>query len=157
MIYIIEELFSFLYNSLVGPCLFKARYIYIMIYKFEPNTMATGLDSLDHQHENLFELSNRMETLAQGDIDHVAVERALVALRNYGLAHFVHEERMMDVYICPMAKANKDAHGLFVEKTKEWFKRLGECQGDSERKMHEPKKHKRNIISPRKPALGSFL
>ncbi len=103
-----------------------------MIYKFEPSTMATGLDSLDHQHENLFELSNRMETLAQGDLDHIAVERALVALRNYGLAHFVHEERMMDVYICPLAKANKDAHGLFVEKTKEWFRRLGECGSDLE-------------------------
>ena len=103
-----------------------------MIYKFEPSTMATGLDSLDRQHENLFELSNRMDTLAQGPIDQVGIERALVALRNYGLAHFVHEERMMDVYVCPLDKANKDAHGLFVEKTKEWFRRLGECKSDLE-------------------------
>ncbi len=94
--------------------------------------MATGLDSIDRQHENLFELANRMETLAQGYVDRVSVERALVALRNYVSAHFVHEERMMDVYVCPLAKANKDAHGLFVEKVEEWFKRLDECKSGLE-------------------------
>lgn len=77
---------------------------------------ALGLDEVDHQHQALLGLINRLWNCV---VDHAGVHevlRVLADLESYTLAHFVAEETFMRLMDYPMLPEHQQAHRAFVER-----------------------------------------
>ena len=77
-------------------------------------TMATGVTQVDQQHQMLFlKLDSLLAALRQGRAKE-EIEQMLSWLGQYAAQHFANEEACMNKHRCPVAAANKAAHGEFV-------------------------------------------
>jgi hemerythrin len=76
---------------------------------------ATGVESIDRQHEWLFKMSeDYRESLDAGEGERV-YGLLLESLDQYTSAHFGLEEQCMNRYQCPIAGKNSAAHAKFTE------------------------------------------
>jgi len=75
---------------------------------------ATGFDTIDGQHQELFKMVNSLEAgIKSGEAGHAFAD-TLKFLGDYVQKHFAHEEDCMHRVKCPNAQQNKDAHGEFL-------------------------------------------
>lgn len=82
-------------------------------------TLATGVESIDVQHKELFRIINSMdEKLKKGFSDHAFVE-GMDSLRGYIKYHFRTEESYMEMYGYPELAAHRQDHMHFVNQIEE--------------------------------------
>ena len=81
---------------------------------FNAMTMTTGADSVDKQHEVLFDVINQLVDEMHAGTARDDVGMILDDLATYAATHFSHEEFCMARFNCPAAAANKAAHADFV-------------------------------------------
>ena len=77
------------------------------------NAYATGIQSIDEQHQMIFRMTNEFSAALEGD-GHAVYDKLLTALESYARAHFRLEEECMVRYRCPVAEQNKQAHSRFT-------------------------------------------
>ena len=82
---------------------------------FNPSTMGTGVDSVDSQHRQLFDIINRLTADMAAGKGKDEVGRVLDELAKYAVSHFAHEEGCMVRFNCPVASQNKAAHAAFIQ------------------------------------------
>jgi hemerythrin-like metal-binding protein len=82
---------------------------------FNPSTMGTGVDSVDSQHRQLFDIINRLSSDMAAGKGKDEVGRVLDELAKYAVSHFAHEEGCMVRFNCPVASQNKAAHAAFIQ------------------------------------------
>jgi hemerythrin len=76
---------------------------------------ATGIESIDRQHEKLFSSINDLENLiTQQVFEGPEIDKLLNFLTEYVSMHFNHEEYCMKLNSCPAAEQNKKAHDEFL-------------------------------------------
>src|SRR3989338_6606263 len=78
----------------------------------------TGEESIDKQHQLLFEFFNNFEDGIRNSRDRKYLEQSYKFLNDYAKAHFGYEENCMRRFKCPFAAKNKTAHKEFSEKLK---------------------------------------
>ena len=77
------------------------------------NAYATGIQSIDEQHQMIFRMTNEFHAVLEGD-GQASYEKMLNSLESYARAHFRLEEECMVRYRCPVADQNKQAHARFT-------------------------------------------
>jgi hemerythrin-like metal-binding protein len=82
---------------------------------FNPTTMGTGVDSVDAQHRQLFDLINKLTDDMAAGKGKDDVGKVLNELAKYAISHFSHEESCMARFNCPVAVQNKAAHAAFIQ------------------------------------------
>ncbi len=82
---------------------------------FNPVTMGTGVDSVDAQHRQLFDLINKLTDDMAAGKGKDEVGKVLNELAKYAVSHFSHEESCMARFSCPVAAQNKAAHAAFIQ------------------------------------------
>jgi hemerythrin len=82
---------------------------------FNPTTMSTGVDSVDAQHRQLFDLINRLTADMAAGKGKDDIGAVLNELAQYAVSHFAHEESCMARFNCPVANQNKAAHAAFIQ------------------------------------------
>lgn len=75
-----------------------------------------GLYDIDNQHQELFDLINRLWASAVRRPDVGEVERIIQELERYTIAHFTAEEAFMRVSGYPELPPHKQAHDAFVQR-----------------------------------------
>jgi hemerythrin len=78
------------------------------------NAYATGVQSIDEQHQMLFRLTNDFHAALETDGE-AMYEKMLTSLESYARAHFRLEEECMVRYRCPVADQNRRAHDRFTQ------------------------------------------
>lgn len=82
-------------------------------------SLATGVESLDVQHKELFRIINSMdEKLKKGRPDNAFFE-GLDSLRGYIKYHFRTEESYMEIHGYPELDSHRDEHMGFVDRVEE--------------------------------------
>lgn len=77
---------------------------------------ATGVNSIDRQHQKLFDYLNRLEGyINQNVFEGTNIDDLINFLSEYVVMHFTHEENCMKNTNCPAAQSNKAAHAAFLE------------------------------------------
>jgi hemerythrin-like metal-binding protein len=87
---------------------------------FNDRTMSTGVDSIDAQHQQLFDILNGLMIAMQTGRAKDQIGRILTEIEQYAGMHFDHEEACMWRFECPVAQQNMEAHAEF-ERTFERF------------------------------------
>lgn len=87
---------------------------------FDPVTMATGHETVDHQHRNLIDMINQLEEAVEQGRGREGVDRLLNFLGDYAAKHFSMEEKLMTATHCPAAEKNREAHKAMFETYKKW-------------------------------------
>jgi len=82
------------------------------------DSFSTGEPSVDLQHRYLIKTINELAEALEKGKGKEAINEILVVTQFYAEWHFQREEDCMERYKCPMAAANKQAHGVFIEKFK---------------------------------------
>jgi hemerythrin len=96
---------------------------------------ATGIESVDRQHEKLFSSVNTLEGLIASEVfEGPEVDRLLDFLSEYVSLHFNHEEYCMELTHCPAAEQNKKAHEEFLRYYSD-FKKQYKISGHNERQV----------------------
>ena len=93
---------------------------------------ATGDESVDKQHQMLFEFFNEFEDCVKQGKGKEFLKETFPLLESYAAAHFKYEEQCMQVHHCPAADENKAAHQTFVLKLDEIKKKYQTGQYDDE-------------------------
>jgi len=96
---------------------------------FDPETMATGVSSVDHQHRKLIDAINQMERFCREGRALDEIKGLLDFMGKYVVDHFSHEEKEMERLQCPVASKNKQQHAMLVEKYLEWRKAFDQSGG----------------------------
>lgn len=79
-------------------------------------SLETGFKQVDDEHQVLItELNKLGDMLKANSIDMEAANTFMTFLGTYTARHFSHEETCMHANHCPMAAANKAAHGQFIQ------------------------------------------
>jgi len=83
----------------------------------------TGIDSIDKEHEKLFEIANRayetlMDDLIPDKYDYIV--EILGELKEYAATHFQHEEAYMESIQYKRLFTQKIEHAAFIEKVAEY-------------------------------------
>jgi hemerythrin len=77
----------------------------------------TGIDEIDREHQELFELINRTtELVNSGKDSYIEAKKFLRRLEDYALTHFVHEENYMEKIHDKELARQKREHEIFREK-----------------------------------------
>ncbi len=84
----------------------------------------TGEESIDKQHQLLFEFFNNFEDGIQKSRGRSYVEQSFQFLNDYTKAHFGYEENCMNRFKCPFAAKNKNAHKEFSQALKVFQNKL---------------------------------
>jgi hemerythrin len=84
----------------------------------------TGIDEIDAQHRELFEIVNRLVDAARQGGSREAVAGILDALSEHALSHFCCEEDVMERRNCSACVANKLAHRWFLRDFEELRRRF---------------------------------
>ncbi len=77
-------------------------------------TMATGVPSVDSQHQELFRQINLLHDATIGGKGREEVGKILNFVGGCAMKHFAEEEWRMEQCNCPVADANKAAHVQFA-------------------------------------------
>lgn len=80
-------------------------------------TLATGIESIDIQHEELFRVINSMyDKMQRGGMEFNALVEALDSLRSYVKYHFRTEEKLMADHGYPELDQHRKEHEVFSER-----------------------------------------
>ena len=79
-------------------------------------SMETGVEQIDNQHKNLIEKFNELLAAIDNGQKREKTGEVLDYLVFYADWHFQREEACMEAYGCPIAAANKEQHGYFLER-----------------------------------------
>lgn len=101
-----------------------------MALRWDPRTMATGVEEIDLQHQELIKYLNQFFSLMKEGRANSGLEEFMDFLSTYAKYHFQHEEECMDRHRCPAATANKKAHASFIRIFDTYRERL-KTQGPS--------------------------
>lgn len=87
---------------------------------------SVGIKSLDHDHQQLFDLVNHLfEAMSHGKAKEILSE-TLNKLISYTRTHFIREEIFFKSTNYPDSKEHKKQHDLFVDKVTEFKKQFDE-------------------------------
>ena len=96
------------------------------------DSMTTGLPEIDKQHKEIIQKFNEFSEAVTGQEGREVAGDILDFLQFYAVWHFEREEKCMEQYKCPVAKANKQAHAEFIDKFGRLYKQWQETSMDSE-------------------------
>ncbi len=91
-------------------------------------SLDTGVKLVDVQHKYLIDIINELAEAIEQDKAASTIGEILNLLQYYTEWHFEREELCMNRYQCPVAAANENAHGQFIETVKayrEEYRRIG--------------------------------
>ena len=77
--------------------------------------MATGVDSVDFEHQTLIERINELHGACLAGTAREELLKMLAFLGDYAQSHFKSEENIMDQHRCPARGKNKVAHTQFLK------------------------------------------
>jgi hemerythrin len=77
------------------------------------------VEKLDHQHQHLFEIVNKLIEQPDSSGDSELVSEILAELVNYTREHFTDEEELMQEYGYPELEPHKKQHNYFIDTTAE--------------------------------------
>ena len=83
--------------------------------QWDPERMATGVASIDEQHQELISRINELHAAIVRSAGGEEIEPMLNFLADYTKKHFAHEEGVMEEHVCPSRSANRAAHTRFLE------------------------------------------
>jgi len=87
-----------------------------MIRMFEwKNDFATGIGSIDAQHQSLFAIGRELYSAMSEGQGKAVLGRILDRLVQYTTVHFAHEERLMKLHSYPDFAAHKAQHDALVK------------------------------------------
>ena len=78
-----------------------------------------GVEKLDHQHQHLFEIINKLIEQPGSSGDSTLVPEILTELVNYTREHFTDEEELIQEYGYPELEQHKKQHNYFIDTTAE--------------------------------------
>jgi len=96
--------------------------------RWHAETMATGVESVDEQHQELIEMVNNLDEACRRGEAREHLRQMVDFVADYAQRHFTHEESIMEERACPAAASNKLAHRQFLiafSKVKERIERDG--------------------------------
>jgi methyl-accepting chemotaxis protein len=85
------------------------------LVKWDPSTMATGIDEVDDEHQELIAMINRLHKACLNGTGKAELREMMNFLAGYVQTHFAHEEEVMAREHCPAEAKNKIAHQKFLE------------------------------------------
>ncbi len=91
-----------------------------MALAYNPKTMATGVPSVDAQHQELFRRVNQLHDAMRQGRGREEVGKLLEFLGGYIVEHFTEEEQWMERLKCPAAAENRQAHRHLLAKFQEF-------------------------------------
>jgi methyl-accepting chemotaxis protein len=77
--------------------------------------MATGVQSVDEQHQELIGMINELHRACLAGTGNAELRRMMAFLAEYVQTHFRHEEDVMEQHRCPAKDANRMAHQKFLQ------------------------------------------
>jgi hemerythrin len=80
---------------------------------------SVGVENIDHQHQHLFEIVNKLIGRPDSSGDSGLVSDILTELANYAREHFTDEEKLMLEYGYPELESQKKQHDYFIDTTAE--------------------------------------
>ena len=80
---------------------------------------SVGIEKIDHQHQHLFELINKLIERPVSSDDSGLVSEILTEMINYAREHFTTEETLMQQYGFPQIELHKKEHDYFINTTAE--------------------------------------
>ncbi|MGA2172702.1 MAG: bacteriohemerythrin [Sedimentisphaerales bacterium] len=78
-----------------------------------------GIEKVDRQHRQLFEIINKLIERSAESSDPKLVSETLTEMLDYAKEHFRDEEAMMQEYGCPELERHKEQHAYFIRTTAE--------------------------------------
>jgi len=88
------------------------------------DSLRIGIDVIDEHHRYLFDLTNDLYEVVSTRRGSREVARVMKALDQYVQVHFRAEERMMDFHAYPALDRQKDQHGEFEDRLREFYAEL---------------------------------
>lgn len=85
------------------------------LVKWDPETMRTGVASIDGQHQELIAKINELYRVHQMGATTDHIKAILNYLGHFAETHFQHEEALMEEFKCPTRQANCSAHARFLQ------------------------------------------
>jgi methyl-accepting chemotaxis protein len=83
--------------------------------RWDPETMATGVESVDEQHQELIEMINKLDEACRRGEAKEQLTEMVAFLADYTQRHFDNEEGIMEEHKCPISGRNKLAHRQFLD------------------------------------------
>jgi hemerythrin len=80
---------------------------------------SVGVEKFDHQHQHLFEITNKIIEHSGTSEDSGLVSETLTEMINYAREHFTAEEVLMQEYGYPEIESHKEQHDYFIDTTAE--------------------------------------
>jgi len=80
---------------------------------------SVGVEKFDHQHQHLFEITNKLIEHFGTSKDPELVSKTLTEMINYAREHFAAEEVLMREYGYPEIELHKKQHDYFIDTTAE--------------------------------------
>ena len=80
---------------------------------------SVGVEKIDHQHQHLFEIVNKLIERPVSSDDSVLVSDILSEMINYAREHFSTEEMLMRQYGYPAIEPHEKEHDYFINTTAE--------------------------------------
>ena len=80
---------------------------------------SVGVEKLDHQHQHLFEITNKLIERSGASGDSELASETLAEMVNYAKEHFTDEEILMREYGYPDIESHKKQHDYFINTTAE--------------------------------------
>jgi hemerythrin len=81
---------------------------------WDQNRMATGIASVDEQHQELIAQLNKLHHAYLAGAKREDIQKVLRQLGRYAETHFKHEESLMDKYKIPVRQDNRSANSRFL-------------------------------------------
>jgi methyl-accepting chemotaxis protein len=85
------------------------------VITWDEDSMSTGVESIDSQHQTLIEHINALHAACVAGTAREELLKMLVFLGDYAKSHFKHEEGLMQEHQCPARGKNKAAHIQFLK------------------------------------------
>ncbi|MBI5690267.1 MAG: bacteriohemerythrin [Verrucomicrobia bacterium] len=86
------------------------------LIEWDPATMATGVESVDEQHQELIARINELHRACREGRGRDELMTLLEFLGAYAKAHFAEEEEIMERHRCPAHGRNRTAHARFLQR-----------------------------------------
>jgi hemerythrin len=83
------------------------------------NEYSLGFEKVDHQHQHMFEIVNKLIELYGSSASSEMVSDILTEMVNYAREHFTDEEILMQEYGYPDIGPHKKQHDYFIDTTAE--------------------------------------
>ncbi len=91
---------------------------------WDPESMATGVESIDEQHQELIEMINNLDGACRRGEAREHLREMVDFLADYVKRHFDNEETIMEEHRCPVAGRNKVAHRQFLNEFSKFRERF---------------------------------